>query len=82
VVACTVELLRTGWNCRRSLITKSDTKAVLVGCELDRKSKVKVDARANVKLLAETKEGSGRLAICSLAFATAKEVHKFVRLFS
>jgi hypothetical protein len=80
-VACTVELLRVGWNRRRLRITKSDSKAVLIDCELDRRSKAKVAAPANVRVLAETKEGSGRLAICSLAFATADEAHNFVRPF-
>jgi hypothetical protein len=80
-VKCTVELMQVGFNRRRLRITKSDTKAVLVDCELDRKSKMKVVARTNVKVLAETKEGSGHLAICSLAFATADEAWTFVGPF-
>jgi hypothetical protein len=81
-IACTVELQRVGWNRRRLRITKSDSKAVLIDCEIDRKSKAKVAARANVNVLAETKEGSGRLSICSLAFATTDEAQQFVRPFS
>jgi hypothetical protein len=79
-VACNVELLRDGWI-RRLRITKSDTRAVLIDCEIDQKSKAKVAARANVNVLAETKRGSGRLAITSLAFETEEDAHTFVRPF-
>jgi hypothetical protein len=80
-VACNVELLRSGYNRRRLRITKSDSQAVLVDCEINQKSKAKVSGPAKVQVLAETKQGSGRLAICSLGFGTERDAQTFVEPF-